>query len=474
MANSQSFFSDVCSYFDKAAIHLNCPKGLLEQIKMCNSVYHFKFPLRRDDDTYEVIDAWRVEHSHHMLPVKGGIRYSSMVNEDEVKALAALMTYKCAVVNVPFGGAKGGVKIDPWKYRVNELERITRRYAVELIKKNFIGPGIDVPAPDYGTGMREMAWIADTYATFNAHITSQTDSFACITGKPISQHGIGGRKEATGRGVFFAVREACRVTEDMKKLGLKPGLEGKSVIVQGLGNVGYHAAKFIQEGGANIVGIIEREGGIYDKRGLDVDEVFKHRQNTGSILNFKKSKNFTNGSEVLELPCDILVPAALENQIHKENAGRIKAKIIVEGANGPVTAEAEEILLNKGVLLLADMYANAGGVTVSYFEWLKNLSHVAFGRMEKRYDEFSHSNFVNILERMTKKSLTKQEKEFVIKGASEVDLVNSGLEDTMITAYHQIRDVWVNNKKIDSFRTAAFVLAIEKIAESYMNLGIFP
>lgn len=469
-----SFFGDVCKYFDKAAAHTNHPKGLLEQIKICNSVYHFKFPLRLDDDKYEVIDAWRVEHSHHMLPVKGGVRFSSMVNEDEVMALASLMTFKCAVVNVPFGGGKGGVKIDPWKYKINELERITRRYATELIKKNFIGPGIDVPAPDYGTGMREMAWIADTYMTFNFSNANQTDSLACVTGKPIAQQGIDGRKEATGRGVYFAVREACKVKEDMKDLGLKPGLSGKKVIVQGLGNVGYHAAKFIQEGGGIIVGLIEREGGIYDANGIDVDEAFKHRLTTGTLIGFKNATGYKKGNDVLELDCDILVPAALENQITKENVSKIKAKIIVEGANGPVTAEAEEILLKKGTLLLADMYANAGGVTVSYFEWLKNLSHVSFGRMEKRYDEFSHGNFVDIIEKLTRNHLTPQQKDLVIKGASEVDLVNSGLEDTMITAYHKIRETWKRNPKIDSFRTAAFVVAIEKISESYMNLGIFP
>jgi len=471
---TNSFFGDVCKYFDKAALHTDHPKGLLEQIKICNSVYHFKFPLRLDDDKYEVIDAWRVEHSHHMLPVKGGIRFSSMVNEDEVMALAALMTYKCAVVNVPFGGGKGGVKVDPWKYRTNELERITRRYTVELIKKNFIGPGIDVPAPDYGTGPREMAWIADTYMTFNFSNSNQTDSLACVTGKPIAQQGIGGRKEATGRGVFFAIREACKVKEDMKELGLKQGLQGKTVIIQGLGNVGYHAAKFIQEGGGNIIGLIEREGGIYDPNGIDVEEAFKHRKDSGSLLGFKKTKGYKNGNDILELECDILVPAALENQITKLNADKIKAKIICEAANGPVTAEAEEILLKKNILILADMYANAGGVTVSYFEWLKNLSHVAFGRMEKRYDEFSHGNFVDIIEKLTKSTLTSQQKDMVIKGASEVDLVNSGLEDTMITAYHQIRETWKSNPKIDSFRTAAFVVAIEKISESYMNLGIFP
>jgi len=410
-----------------------------------------------------------------MLPVKGGIRYSEMVNEDEVQALAALMTYKCAVVNVPFGGAKGGIKVDPWKFKTSELERITRRYTSELIKKNFIGPGIDVPAPDYGTGPREMAWIADTYATFHAANTSQTDSMACVTGKPLSQHGILGRKEATGRGVYFAAREACRVGEDMKKIGLTQGIEGKKVIVQGLGNVGYWAAYLMQnEGGAVIVGLAEREGGIYDEKGLDVDAVFEHRKETGSILNFKKAKNFKSPAEVLELDCDILVPAALENQIHAGNAANIKAKMIVEGANGPVTADAEEILLKNGILVLADMYANAGGVTVSYFEWLKNLSHVSFGRIDRRYDEASHLGMAGVVENLTGKKLSKEQKNLVIRGADELDLVNSGLEDTMIMSYHQIRETWNSGPAIDSFRTAAFVVAINKIAVSYMDLGIFP
>jgi glutamate dehydrogenase (NAD(P)+) len=397
-----------------------------------------------------------------------------MVNEDEVMALAALMTYKCAVVNVPFGGAKGGIKIDPRKFRANELERITRRYTVELIKKNFIGPGIDVPAPDYGTGPREMAWMADTYSTFNAFNTSQTDSFACVTGKPISQYGIAGRKEATGRGVYFAIREACRIEEDMKKLGLTKGLEGKKVVVQGLGNVGYWAAKLSQEGGAIIVGLAEREGAIYNSKGLDVDEVVKHRTETGSILKFKNAQSFEYPLACIEFDCDILVPAAIENVITKENASKVKAKIIGEGANGPTTNEAEEILIKKGVLILADMYANAGGVTVSYFEWLKNLSHVSFGRMGRRYEELSDTNFVNAIENMTSKKFTQEQKDIVIKGAGEQELVNSGLEDTMILSYHNIRNIMLKNPKIDSFRTAAFVDAIDKIAKSYMALGIFP
>lgn len=466
------FFGDVCEFFDNAARFTKHPEGLLNQIKTCNSVYRFQFPIRKGNGQFEVIHAWRVEHSHHKLPTKGGIRYSEMVNEDEVMALAALMTYKCAIVNVPFGGAKGGVKINPKNYTVEQLENITRRYTSELIKKNFIGPGIDVPAPDYGTGEREMSWIVDTYATFNS---GQLDASACVTGKPISQSGINGRREATGRGVFYAVRECVAVAEDMKKLGLTPGLDGKKVIVQGLGNVGYYSAKFIQEGGGVIVGICEYEGAIYNAKGLDVEAVFQHRKKTGSLLGFKgAAKEFKNSSVGLEQECDILVPAALENQITGENVKRIKAKIIAEGANGPTTPEAADYFVKSGRIIIPDMYCNAGGVTVSYFEWLKNLSHVAFGRMDKRYEENSNRTLVNIIEKTTGVKLSNDQRKMIIKGPTELELVNSGLEDTMMRSYHEIRDVRMSNKKIDSLRTAAFVSSIDKIALSYMNLGIFP
>ncbi len=466
-----NFFADVCRYFDKAARHTAHPAGLLNQIRICNGIYHFEFPLRRQNGEYETIEAWRVEHSQHQLPVKGGIRYSTMVNEDEVKALAALMTYKCAVVEVPFGGSKGGIKVDPKKYTLEERERITRRYTSELAKKNFIGPGINVPAPDYGSGETEMAWIADTYAAFNP---GQIDAIACVTGKPLSLHGIRGRKEATGRGIFYGIKEAVSIEEDMKKLGLTPGLAGKKVVVQGLGNVGYHAALFLQEGGADIIAIAEYEGAIYNSKGLDVISVFEHRKATGSILGYRDSKDILNSLEALELECDILVPAALENQIQKDNAPGIKAKIVGEGANGPITPDAEDILLKKGVMILPDLYLNAGGVTVSYFEWLKNLSHVAFGRMAKRYDEITNRTMINAIESATGTKLSAEHKSSLSKGAGEIDLVNSGLEEIMINAYHQIRDIKMQNHEIEDLRTAAFVSAINKIAISYMALGIFP
>ncbi len=468
-SNGTSFFGDVVRNFDKAAAYLNYPAGLLEQIKACNSVYHFSFPVRTEEG-YEVVSAWRVEHSQHKLPTKGGIRYNENVNEDEVMALAALMTYKCAIVDVPFGGAKGGIKINPKDYNVDELQRITRRYTAELVKKNFIGPGIDVPAPDYGTGMREMAWIADTYS---ALLPGQLDASACVTGKPITQGGIRGRMEATGRGVFFGVREACSNKDDMQALGLTTGLEGKRVVVQGMGNVGYHAAKFLQEAGCLIVAIAEYEGAIHNPKGLDVYKAWKHRMGTKSILNYPGATNIQRTHDALELDCDILVPAALEKQITAANAANIKAKIIAEGANGPTTPEAEEILNRKGVLVLPDMYLNAGGVTVSYFEWLKNLQHVRMGRMGKRFTETSTQQMIHTIEQATRETLTDELKRKLIHGPDEIDLVNSGLEDTMIVAYNEIREIWKQQSGTD-LRTAAFISAINKIAISYMELGIFP
>ncbi|WP_316803806.1 Glu/Leu/Phe/Val dehydrogenase [Pedobacter nototheniae] len=470
LADENKFFADVCKNFDSAAQFTNHPEGLLNQIKTCNSVYRFQFPIRRGNG-FEVIDAWRVEHSHHMSPTKGGIRYSEMVNEDEVMALAALMTYKCAIVNVPFGGAKGGIKINTKQYSVAELETITRRYTTELIKKNFIGPGIDVPAPDYGSGEREMSWIADTYMTMNP---GQLDALGCVTGKPIALHGIRGRKEATGRGVAYAVRECVEVAEDMAKIGFKAGLGDKRVIVQGLGNVGYHSAKFLAEFGATIVGLCEFEGAIYNPNGLNVDEVFAHRKNTGSILGFPGATDFKNSMEGLEQDCDIIVPAALENQFTEANIRNIKAKIIAEGANGPTTPEAETIFTEMGGIIIPDMYCNAGGVTVSYFEWLKNLSHVAFGRMENRYAANSNANLIATLENLTGKTILPEHRLMIVKGASEMELVNSGLEDTMIHSYHEIRETLKNKPGTQTLRTAAFVNSIDKIAVSYMNLGVWP
>lgn len=469
MAHEISFLEQVHRMFQKACGYTEYPAGLLRQIQICNSVYHMEFPLERDDGSIEVIKAWRAEHSQHKLPVKGGIRYATTVNEDEVAALAALMTYKCAIVNVPYGGAKGGVQIDRTKYSDAELERVTRRYTFEMIRKNFIGPGIDVPAPDYGTSAREMAWILDTYNSFT---DDPLAAQACVTGKPIAQGGVRGRTEATGRGVFFGIREACRFKNDMDKLGFSPGLAGKKVIIQGLGNVGYHAAKYIHEGGGILVGLAEYEGAIYRESGLDLESVVEHRRETGSILGFEDAVDLPESRRCLEMPCDILVPAALENQITAENADRIQAKIIAEAANGPVTSDADTMLLERGVMILPDVYLNAGGVTVSYFEWLKNLSHVRFGRMSKRFEQSSNERIVKAICEATGIEMTDEKMLELTAGADEQDLVDSGLEETMITAYAEIREIGLKHKC--DLRTAAFICAIEKVAVAYQEMGIFP
>jgi glutamate dehydrogenase (NAD(P)+) len=471
MTKNLSFFQTVLAFFDKAAAFTPHPPGLLEQIKYCNSIYKFKFPLRNDDGTIEIIQAYRVEHSHHKLPVKGGLRYSEMVNEDEVEALAALMTYKCAVVDVPFGGAKGGVRIEPRRYTPIQLERITRRYTAELVKKSFIGPGVDVPAPDYGTGPREMAWILDTFAALHP---GHLDALACVTGKPIAQGGVHVRTEATGRGVCFGIRQALSYAEDMRKLGLDPGVAGKRVVVQGLGNVGYHTAKFLQEAGARLVALAEYDGAIYNPAGLDIDTVQGHRRETGSILHFPGAKNFAKNTDALEYECDLLIPAALEGQLTAENAPHIKAKIVCEAANGPTTAAAEEILKQCGIMVIPDLYLNAGGVTVSYFEWLKNLSHVRFGRLSKRFEEGSNKTILSALERLTGAEVTPEERQRIAHGADELDLVNSGLEETMVNAYDTIRHTMLSTPGVTDLRTAAFVSVINKIAISYLELGIFP
>ena len=465
-----SFFGAVSKSFDKAAKFTNWDPGILEQIKQCNAVYRMNFPVKIGDKV-EVVKAYRVQHSHHKTPCKGGIRFSTMVNLDEVMALAALMTYKCAIVNVPFGGAKGGIAIDPKKYTPYQLENITRRYTAELIKKNFIGPGTDVPAPDYGTGEREMAWILDTYTSMRP---GEIDAAGCVTGKPVTQGGVRGRREATGLGVFYGIREVCKMEDIMKKLGLPTGVEGKRVVVQGLGNVGYHAAKFFREGGAKLVCLAEHDGAVYCEDGLNEEEVFQYKKKNGTIKNFPNTTFVPTSAEALELDCDILIPAALENVINGENAPRVKAKIIGEGANGPLTPEADEVFVKKGTLVVPDMYLNAGGVTVSYFEWLKNLSHVRYGRMEKRFTENLNAHILGTIEELTTKKVSTREREFIMHGPEEADLVYSGLEETMITATHEIMNLWKSNPEIPDMRTAAYVVAINKVATSYAELGIFP
>ena len=466
-----SFFESVQKSFDKAASFTPWDKGILEQIKACNSVYQMRFPVKMDDGRIEVIEAYRVQHSHHKTPCKGGIRFAAEVNQDEVMALAALMTYKCAIVNVPFGGGKGGIKINPRKHSTYELEKITRRYTTELIKKNFIGPGTDVPAPDYGTGEREMSWIMDTYQTMKP---GELDGAGCVTGKPITQGGVRGRREATGLGVFYGVREVLNMKDVMDKLGSTTGVKDKRVIIQGLGNVGYYTAKFFHEAGAKIIALAEYEGAIWNNDGLDYEAVFQHRKATGSILNFPGANNFAKNTDALEMECDVLIPAALENVINGENAPRIKAKIIGEAANGPLTPEADEIFTQKGILVIPDMFLNAGGVTVSYFEWLKNLSHVRYGRLEKRFTENQNNALLDQMERLTGNPVDANVRTNILHGPDEDDLVYSGLEETMINSVNEVMDCWKQNPSIPDMRTAAYVVAINKVATTYVELGIFP
>ncbi len=472
-----NFYETVDSFFQKAAPYTGLDAGLLHQIKVCNSIYAIQFPVEITNKTtgkteVKVIEAYRVQHSHHRLPTKGGIRYANNVDQHEVMALATLMSYKCAIVHVPFGGAKGGVKINPKDYTEEELERITRRYTYELVRRNFIGPSIDVPAPDYGTGGREMAWIYDTYRTLREN---EIDAAGCVTGKPVALYGIQGRTEATGRGVFYGLREACDNAEDMKRLGLQQGLGGKTMIIQGMGNVGsYSGTICTHEGGVKVIGVGEYEGAIYLESGIDIDKLLEIRKETGSILNYPGAKVFSQAerNNVLEMPCDILVPAALENQITIDNAKNIKAKIIGEAANGPITSDAEEILLKKGILIIPDVFLNAGGVTVSYFEWLKNLSHMRFGRMEKRFNQTSQERLLHVMQDLTGRTIDPELLRKVARGADEVDLVRSGLEETMSRSYNFINE-FRQRHNID-MRTAAFAYAIKLIGDDYNSLGIFP
>jgi glutamate dehydrogenase (NAD(P)+) len=466
-----SFLDQVNQAFDHAATFTNHDPTLLANIKACKNLFYTSFPIKRDDGRIEVLHAWRAEHSHHKLPTKGGIRYANNVDADEVQALAALMTYKCALVDVPFGGAKGGIRLNPKKYSVGELERITRRYVFELVRKNFMGPGLDVPAPDVGTSSREMAWIADTYTQLRP---GELDAMACVTAKPVSAGGIRGRTEATGRGVFYGTREVVSVAEDMDALRLAPGIEGKRVVVQGLGNVGYFAAKFFQEAGAILVGLAESEGAIANPRGLDLAKVMAHRMERKTILDFPQASNLARREDALELDCDILIPAALERQITGENAPHVKAKIVVEAANGPTTQEADDILRRRNIMVIPDAYINAGGVTVSYFEWVKNLGHVRFGRMQKRYEQAAYTRLLQAVQEVTGKRFTADQIAQVTHGASEEDLVNSGLEETMVGAYHPIRQTWKQHGDKVDLRTAALIVAIDKVALSYEQLGIFP
>ena len=467
-----SFRESVNLSCDMAMGTLDIPEGIAKYIRNVNNVYQVRFPVKIKGEV-ETFIGWRAVHSDHRLPAKGGIRFATTVNQDEVEALAALMSYKCALVDVPFGGSKGGLLIDPKKYERNEMEKITRRFAYELIQKDYISSSTNVPAPDMGTGQREMAWIASTYAS---HRPGDINHLACVTGKPVTMGGIQGRVEATGRGVVFGLREFFRHPEDVKNANLEGNsLEDKTVIIQGLGNVGYYTASILQdEDRAKIIAILEWDGGLYDPNGIDVQDVHQYKiDNNGGVKGYTKAQYFEDGKVLLEKECDILIPAAMEAVINRTNAANIQAKLIAEAANGPVTFAAEVLLKEKGTVIIPDVYLNAGGVTVSYFEWIKNLSHIRFGRMQRRYEESQSELIIKAIEQ-TGNKIPQELIEKFSHGASELDLVRSGLDDTMRKAFQEIRGRYWSNDKIANYRTAAMALAIEKIYTGYRTMGIYP
>lgn len=465
---NSTFLESVNRMVDRAASLLTLPKGLAEQIKVCNSVYQVSFPVKFGEG-YRIFKGWRAVHSEHRLPAKGGIRYSPDVSQEEIEAMAALMTFKCSIVSLPFGGSKGGLCINPKEFTEQELEQITRRFVQELAKKGYIGPSVNVPAPDVGTSAREMAWIADEYKSLYPY---DVNALACVTGKPVSQGGIPGREEATGRGVQYGLREFFRHPEDVQRAGLKGGLEGKRVVIQGLGKVGYPAAKFLsEEDGVKVIAVIERDGAVVSENGISVQQVYAYKKEQGKLAGFPGARFVPDGKSALEMECDILIPAAMEEQITSANAPRVKARLIAEAANGPVTYEADEILRSRGVVMLPDIYLNAGGVTVSYFEWVKNISHIGFGRLERRFDEARGMNIIQAIELATGKPIESRLRQQIIHGADELDLVRSGLDDTMRLAYQEIRERRSSHKGIGDLRTAAFVIGLEKVARAYMEMG---
>jgi len=465
-----SFSDSVNHMVERAFKVLNLDPGIAEAMQACNSTIQLKFPVEIDGKI-EVFTGWRATHSSHRLPSKGGIRYAPIVNQDEVEALAALMTYKCAIVDVPFGGSKGGLLIDPTKYSSESMQKITRTFARELIRKGFLSPSINVPAPDMGTGEREMAWIADTYKQLHPEDVNHA---ACVTGKPVAHGGIRGRTEATGRGVVYAIREFFRHPGDMKKANLKGSLGGKRIVIQGLGNVGYHAAKLLQEEDeALIIAVIERDGALINDNGIVIESLKQHINEHGTIKGYPDATFTENGHSALELQCDILIPAAMEAQITDANVDRINTKLIVEAANGPVTFSADEKLRSRGVTILPDAYVNAGGVTVSYFEWVRNLSHIRFGRMERRFDEARGQHLITAMESVSQKQLPDWIRNEIVRGADELDLVRSGLDDTMRLAYKELSEARMENPGVDDFRTASYVVAVKKIARSYTDIGVY-
>jgi glutamate dehydrogenase (NAD(P)+) len=402
--------------FDNAAKYLDLKAGIKAKLRVPKRELTVYFPVKMDDGSIQMFTGHRVQHNLSRGPAKGGIRYHPDVTLDEVRALAMWMTWKCAVVNIPYGGAKGGVVCNPKKMSERELERLTRRFTSEIIM--FIGPDSDIPAPDVNTSAQTMAWIMDTYSMTKGYSVP-----AVVTGKPVEIGGSLGRREATGRGVMFTTREA------LKHLGMP--IEGTRVVVQGFGNVGAIGAQLLQEMGCTVVAASDSRGGVYNPKGLNVEDVIRHKAETGTVVGYPGTDEVTN-KELLELDCEVLVPAALENEITVENADRVKARVIAEGANGPTTPEADDILFDKGAFVIPDILANAGGVTVSYFEWVQGLQSFFWSE----------------------------------------DEVNANLEKIMVKAFQDV--LAISQRREVNMRIAAYILAIDRVATATLLRGIYP
>ena len=463
-----TFKENVDSFVLKASKAIKLSDDLINHIRSTHSVIQVNVGLKIKDKI-ENFTGWRAVHSEHRLPSKGGIRYSEHVNQDETEALAALMTYKCAVVDIPFGGSKGSLKIDPKKYTEQELKSITYLYAQRLIKKGFLSPAINVPAPDVGTSEREMVWIMDAYKNL---FPNDINYLACVTGKPVAYGGIRGRAASTGRGVEESIREYLRHPELYNKTKLKPTLADNKIVIQGFGKVGKSLAdELFTRDQAKIIAIGEYNGYLYNERGINITDLIKHYEKTRDFKNFKGAKFIKKPNDVLTLNCDILVPAALESVINMRNVAKIKARLIVEAANGPVTFNADEFLYKKGIDVLPDIYVNSGGVVVSYFEWVKNITHVRFGRLQRRYEENKMKELIMVIEDATGRTIPEKYKHNIIHGVEEIDLVNSGLEDVMRETFKEILKNY-NSLKNVSLRTATYAIALKKLKQYHEQMGV--
>jgi|TARA_B100000315_G_scaffold255309_1_gene298368 glutamate dehydrogenase (NAD(P)+) len=464
-----TFKENVDSFVTQASKIIRFPKDVIEYIKYSHSVMQVTVGVRIKKKICNFV-GWRAVHSEHRLPSKGGIRFSSNVSQDDTEALAALMTYKCAVVNVPYGGSKGSLKINPKNYSEKELRVITKNYATKLAKKGFLNPALNVPAPDLGTSEREMVWIMDAYKNL---FPEDINYLACVTGKPVEYGGIRGRDGATGRGVEETIREYFRHPELLKKTKLKKKLKDNLIVIQGFGKVGKSLClDLYNRDQAKIIAIGDWNGYLINRQGIDINKLSKYYLKNKKIDHFKGAKFIKKSSNVLLLDCDILIPAATESVISLDNVNKVKAKLIVEAANGPVTYRADKILNKRGIHVLPDIFVNAGGVIVSYYEWVKNLSHIRFGRLQRRFDEQKMQDVIELIEKTTNKSIPPSLYKKITSGATEKDLAYSGLEDTMRESFQEIL-VEKNKNKNLNFRTAAYAVALKKLRKFHDKIGLY-